>query len=168
MLILIGIGLYYFIPAREPIPSSITLPRQLLGAASEESRNAHALDRLMINEWAGGSSFVGPAAGVYGDLTGSHPGFEVTAAILAAGSAPYPIRRAVPNLHFVARFFPAGPHGGVLECGRFHAQERGTGIACIWSDPVTVGTVVYLGGFASTAAVAAADTNQIRNVAEPG
>ena len=159
--------------------SGLHFPAHLLGLNKNTSPKAQALNRALTSVFAGEQSdFRGPQAVIYGDFTGSgaarSPSDWMYGATLSSAAA----RSAGPAFDkaFAAGFakstgitnlqaFPAGPHGGALDCG--HGTIHGvTAFACGWADKVTVGGVLYFGGSASSLSDAASKTNQVRSTVE--
>lgn len=161
-------------------PGGPQLPARLFGVNMSTGPAVRANIRTLLAGLASQRSlFRSPQAAIYGSAGNglSHrPGIVLydakwsSVAALSANSAAFDGRIAA---YFVKttgittfRAFPAGPHGGVLYCGR-GIQSGVPGIACGWADKVTVGTVLYFGRVASSLGDAASKTNQVRAMIEP-
>jgi hypothetical protein len=145
--------------------SGLHLPAQLLGLSKNTGSDTQVMVRKVTSALATLSALRGPQVAVYGDFSG--PFFLMFAARLSRASAS-----ASYDKGFVEGFakasgitglqsFPAGSHGGVLDCG--HQTSNGaTAITCIWADQTTAGAVTYYKGSASGLNDAASKTNQVR------
>jgi hypothetical protein len=143
--------------------SSLHFPAQLLGHNKNTSQTAHALGRVLTSVFALSPSKIrNSQAAIYGDLSG--PTVVVfaarwsSAAASSAASAAFDKSLAVGGAKgggsTDAHSFPAGPHGGALECG--HATRSGVqAIVCVWADKVTYGGMIYTAGSASSLSDAA-------------
>ena len=152
--------------------SAIHLPRRLLGLKRSAAAVNEQVASVMIRRMrAPGSPFVGAKAAVYGHLSG--PTIVAFAADWSAASKPTSSASLVPFAAgfakgfgaSYARSFPAGPKGGVLECG-YNTIKGAQVIACGWADQMAAGGVGYLHGAASSLADAASKTIQVRSAVE--
>jgi hypothetical protein len=113
--------------------SILPFPAQLLGHNKNTSQTAHALGRVLTSVFAlSPSKFRNSQAAIYGELSG--PAVVVfaarwsSAAASSAASAAFDTGLAVGGAKgggsTDAHSFPAGPHGGALECGARDPQRR--------------------------------------------
>jgi hypothetical protein len=152
---------------------AIHLPRRLLGLKRSPAALSEQLTSIMMLKLrASGSPFVDVKAAVYG----RHPSGPVIIMIAVEWSAankPTSSSSLVPFARgfatgfgaSYARSFPAGPKGGVLECGSKPIKGVPV-IACGWADQVAAGVAAYLHGAASSLPVAASKTIRVRSAVE--
>lgn len=152
--------------------STIRLPHRLLGLSrSTAAASRHITGEMIRRLTASGSPFVRPQAAVYGSFSG--PAIVMFAADWSSASKPAPGQSLVPFAKGFAktlgstgaRSFPAGPKGGVLECG-YSAIKGETTIGCGWADDIAGSAVGYLNGAASSLNDAASKTIQVRSAIE--
>jgi hypothetical protein len=152
----------------------VHFPAQLLGLNENTTPAARALVGALTGSMAAVRDLRGPQAAVYGTSKGPAVAVSAarfsTAAVRTAAADPATFDKGFA-LGFAKssgitdlRSFPAGPHGGVLDCG----HESGNGvIGCGWADKMRGGGVFYLRGSASSLSDASSKTNQIRAAIEP-
>jgi hypothetical protein len=119
------------------------------------------------------ADFRGFQGAVYGDMSGPTIAVVATewssAAARRAASAAFEKSTTVAAVQDIdstdGQSFPAGPHGGALECG--HATSSGLkATVCMWADPKTFGTVTFWGRHQALA-TPRRKTNRIRAAIEP-
>jgi hypothetical protein len=150
-------------------------PARLFGLSKNTGPAARAVIRSFVSLLAPyRSAFRSSQEAVYGNVSGPPTIMVFVATLTSAGAR----RAAVPafdkkaavasvkGASGAAQPFPAGPHGGALECGQ-RTRSGARSIVCGWTDKVTYGGVFYFGGSASSLSQAAAKTNQVRSVIEP-
>jgi hypothetical protein len=150
-------------------------PAQLFGLNKNTSQTAQALGRVFANGFAvAPSEFRGAQSAVYGSLSGpavvlfaaSWAGTAARKAASAAFDKATAASGAKGSGSTDAQPFPAGPHGGSLECGHLHRNGLSAKV-CVWADKVTTGGAIYTLGTASSLSDAASKTNQARSMIEP-
>ena len=159
-------------PAAGGVPH---FPGQLFGLNKNTSQTAHALGRVFASVFAlAPTKFRGAQSAVYGSLSG--PAVVLFAASWSGAAAHKATSAAVDRATAIGgvkgggstdpQSFPAGPHGGSLECGHVNRNGQSARV-CVWADKMTYGGAIYILGPTSSLSGAASKTNQARSMIEP-
>ena len=162
-------------PAPAAVATGLHLPAHLLGFPKNSSSEARGVVSQLSSSMRGNGEMHAPKAAVYGNMSASSVlVFGATwtkTAAQAAASDPVRVGTGFTQAFMKAggttgvRSFPAGPHGGALNCGDKTLAGTPT-IICAWADTTGGGGAFYLRGSASSLNDAAAKTLQIRAVIE--
>jgi hypothetical protein len=167
-----------------PAPSTpvaavrLHLPAQLFGLNKNTGRAARQLAHDWRHGFSLGSPLVrSPKAALYGALHGGTPSAIVFVGKWSRAGARKVASAAVEKVTARAGLvymsngsrgvhsFPAGPHGGAMACGHGILHDR-KALACVWTDKLTIGGVVYFSRAASSLSDAASKTNQFQSAVE--
>ncbi|HEY3033074.1 MAG TPA: hypothetical protein VGJ54_00240 [Streptosporangiaceae bacterium] len=151
--------------------SGVHLPAQLLGLSKNTSPQVQAQVRTIRKVLGNTHVLRNPQIAYYGRLS-KGPVVQVFAARWSSGALAQGMGSAAGGRAFAKGIakstgstdlhaFPAGPNGGVVECGHL-ASLSGKQMFCAWADKKTAGGVTYIRGAASSLSDAASKTNQIR------
>jgi hypothetical protein len=155
--------------------SGLQFPARLLGLSKNTSPDAQAAAQALRRSFAiMRTYFRGAQAAIYDrniEVVGGRWSSSAARRAESGGFDKSFAAGAVQDFmqgsgHTRMRSFPAGPHGGALDCGN-GTTSAGATIFCAWADKVTAAWVFYLRGSASSLGDAASKTNQIRSVVEP-